>query len=748
MPTLWTKNPRLVQTIDTTAFGTDGIGSSDPAGLTYIPGPTPGTGHIILVDSEVDETPFFKTNNLFVLSETGQFQSSVDLVTNVTMEPTGAAYDPTGNRLFISDDDSKGIFIVSASDPGGTPLGFIDVSAISSDTEDPLYDPTTGHLMFLEGGTGKNARTVYELTTEGAIVGSIKLPAACGDVEGLAFDPVDNVFYTCGGTSPYIYVVSRDGTTILDTISVLVGLINPISGIEVAPKGLILAPSSDPNDDPSVMSLWVADYGEDQHKADGRLFEIRLGTSVAPLFSDAADTVDFNAFQADLYDSVIYKSLGGDDTIVLPATALAAATAGYNFAIPFYGGDGNDTISGGGLNDVIYGDLGNDLLRAGAGANHLYGGDGNDTLVAGGTDKLYGGNGIDWADFSQVGGPVSINIETKTATNALLSAIENAIGSAFDDTITGSSIANALAGGDGADALFGGGGNDTLSGDAGNDSLFGGSGNDQLVGGSGNNLLDGGSGNDNLAGGNQDDILDGGAGTDTLAGGGGDDVFLIRNVDAQSDAMSGGDGFDTLRVAADSGIVTLAKLQLPDIEVFEGGGQIIQGTSSANTFDFSTFQSVTGVAAILGLAGNDKITGSSGADLIDGGSGTDTLAGGGGDDIFLIRNADAQSDAMSGGDGFDTLRVAADSGIVTLAKLQLPDIEVFDGGWPDHPGHIVREHVRLLDLPVRDRRRGHSRARRERQDHGQQRRRLDRRRGGQRHAVGRGGRRYASGRGG
>ena len=152
MPTLWTKNPRLVQTIDTTKFGNDGIGSSDPAGLTYIPGPTPGTGHIILVDSEVDENPFFKTNNLFVLSETGQFQSSVDLVTNVTREPTGAAYDPTGNRLFISDDDSKGIFIVSASDPGGPPLGFIDVSAISSDTEDPLYDPTTGHLMFLEGG--------------------------------------------------------------------------------------------------------------------------------------------------------------------------------------------------------------------------------------------------------------------------------------------------------------------------------------------------------------------------------------------------------------------------------------------------------------------------------------------------------------------------------------------------------------------------------------------------------------------
>ena len=225
--------------------------------------------------------------------------------------------------------------------------------------------------------------------------------------------------------------------------------------------------------------------------------------------------------------------------------------------------------------------------------------------MAGGTDKLYGGNGTDWADFSQVGGPVSINIETKTATNALLSGIENAIGSVFDDILTGSSIANALSGGDGADALFGGGGNDTLSGDAGNDSLYGGSGNDQwAAGGSGNNLLDGGA--ERIpAGGNQDDILDGGAGTDTLAGGGGNDIFLIRNADAQSDVMSGGDGSDTLRVAADSGIVTLAKLQLPDIEVFEGGGQIIQGTSSANTFDFSTFTSVTGVAAILGLAGNE-----------------------------------------------------------------------------------------------------------------------------------------------
>ena len=39
---------------------------------------------------------------------------------------------------------------------------------------------------------------------------------------------------------------------------------------------LELAPSSDPNDDPGKLSLYVADYGVDQ-VSDGRLFEINLG---------------------------------------------------------------------------------------------------------------------------------------------------------------------------------------------------------------------------------------------------------------------------------------------------------------------------------------------------------------------------------------------------------------------------------------------------------------------------------------
>ncbi|CAI8862884.1 serralysin [Pseudomonas sp. IT-P294] len=71
-------------------------------------------------------------------------------------------------------------------------------------------------------------------------------------------------------------------------------------------------------------------------------------------------------------------------------------------------------------------------------------------------------------------------------------------------------------------------GNDTLLGGAGNDILFGSGGNDVLDGGKGNDILLGGSGNDSLMGGQGNDILIGGSGADTFvwkAGDTGNDVI-------------------------------------------------------------------------------------------------------------------------------------------------------------------------------------------------------------------------------
>jgi Ca2+-binding RTX toxin-like protein len=96
-------------------------------------------------------------------------------------------------------------------------------------------------------------------------------------------------------------------------------------------------------------------------------------------------------------------------------------------------------------------------------------------------------------DYSASTAGININLTTGTgsvggdAEGDILSGIENAIGSAFNDTISGGTgnIANVIDGGEGNDTLNGGAGNDTLTGGAGDDIVIGGAGTDILTGGDG-----------------------------------------------------------------------------------------------------------------------------------------------------------------------------------------------------------------------------------------------------------------------
>uniref|UniRef100_UPI003CF2E756 putative Ig domain-containing protein n=1 Tax=Pseudomonas sp. DC3000-4b1 TaxID=2804666 RepID=UPI003CF2E756 len=109
-------------------------------------------------------------------------------------------------------------------------------------------------------------------------------------------------------------------------------------------------------------------------------------------------------------------------------------------------------------------------------------------LVAGnGNNVLDGRDGIDTVSYALAQAGVTLALNTTVQQNTggsgldTLKYIENAIGSAYDDKITGSSAANLLDGGAGKDELLGGGGDDTLIGGAGNDSLTGGTGADTYV---------------------------------------------------------------------------------------------------------------------------------------------------------------------------------------------------------------------------------------------------------------------------
>ena len=125
--------------------------------------------------------------------------------------------------------------------------------------------------------------------------------------------------------------------------------------------------------------------------------------------------------------------------------------------------------------------------------------------------------------------------------NALLykgdtrSLIENVIGGAGEDKITGNVATN---------RLHGGAKSDTIAGMDGDDYLFGDTGSDRLEGGTGADHLYGGAQNDTLLGQSGDDILVGGLGRDFLSGGRGRDIFRFG-----TSLDSPNKGEDTIRVA-------------------------------------------------------------------------------------------------------------------------------------------------------------------------------------------------------
>ena len=130
-------------------------------------------------------------------------------------------------------------------------------------------------------------------------------------------------------------------------------------------------------------------------------------------------------------------------------------------------------------------------------------------------------------------------------------------------------------------------GNDTLLGGAGNDILFGSGGNDLLDGGKGNDILLGGTGNDTLIGGQGNDILIGGSGADTFvwkSGDTGNDVIKDFNA-SQGDRI---DLRDLLQGETGSTIDNFLKITTVDgvssLQV-SSGGKFNSGDAAAATPD-------------------------------------------------------------------------------------------------------------------------------------------------------------------
>ena len=293
-------------------------------------------------------------------------------------------------------------------------------------------------------------------------------------------------------------------------------------------------------------------------------------------------------------------------------------------------GDGSsDTVLR--IEDVIGSDQ-DDSLFGNAGANTLTGGEGDDVLRgAGGNDTLDGGDGSsDVADYSQAAGQVVVDLGLNSASNDgdssfdTLSGIENVVGSANNDQLTGDVGSNILEGGAGADILVGGGGNDTLDGGAGlsdtvDYSVAPDAVNVDLAAGqasadgylASDTLLD----VENVTGSALDDIIAGDAQANLLAGGAGDDQLTGRE---GVDTLTGGAGTDTADYSTAASAVTVN----------------LASTSATNDGDGAS-DILDSIENVTGSDGNDDLTGDFQNNRLDGGAGDDVLRGAAGQDVLI-----------------------------------------------------------------------------------------------------------------
>jgi len=347
------------------------------------------------------------------------------------------------------------------------------------------------------------------------------------------------------------------------------------------------------------------------------------------------DTIDFSTFgfgiQADLSQVFgLFSTMKTAETYDVTGTRVEIGGTyglsvenliGTAFGDILEGNDQDNALNGGLGNDKLLGRLGDDMFTYTGGLDNWNGGGGSDT--ANFSTFQYAVRADLSADGFNVGHTGSASVGDGALTDmAMMRAMENLIGTMFDDVLIGDDTANLLSGFFGDDVLTAGGGNDFVDGGDGADQIDGGDGDDILTGGTsefdGADIIVGGNGEDELRGGAGDDDLSGGEDDDMLYGEAGDDVLRGgRN----NDLLDGGDGDDELR----------------------GGGAGDE---------------------IYGGSGNDRLYGDGGLDVLNGGSGNDILEGGIGDDAL---NGGDSSDILDGGEGADALDGGTGSDTATYA---------------------------------------------------------------------------------
>jgi Ca2+-binding RTX toxin-like protein len=330
-----------------------------------------------------------------------------------------------------------------------------------------------------------------------------------------------------------------------------------------------------------------------------------------------------------------------------------------------FGGAGNDSIEGGASQDLIFGELGHDTIHGGSGDDVISGGDSDSILTEGQMKDFVLAIKNGWSFYQYIDDVLLGELGNDSISGG--SGADYIFGDSMESDFKGGN--DTLLGGDGADFLFGGFGDDVLDGGAGLNWLDGEEGDDVLIHRGDQTFMSGGAGDDtfviNRSPGStafiEDFELDNpGEKIDLTAfsslglefGDVDGDETLVSLYD-----YSGNLGYPQIQFLSIAGHgVTLDNFLTAGTIVTVSGGLVLNGTENADSI-----YGRTGADTIGGSGGNDDISGDKGNDILNGGEGDDSLFGGEGNDILA---GGSDNDSLDGGLGNDDVR--GDEGRDTL----------------------------------------------------------------------------------
>ncbi|MFB9978584.1 beta strand repeat-containing protein [Mesorhizobium kowhaii] len=613
------------------------------------------TGVVTVANGSLLDYETAQSHQITVRASDGQFwkdQIFTIGVTNVSDNPvlTGTAGNDT---LIANSPDNWTIHGLGGND---TITGGTGNDIIFGDAGDDTLNGGNGDDIFLVDGAaegfdavtgGVGTSDVIKASSDGTVIGLRSLAT----IETITADGHSNVTISGDGTAN---VLSFSGVTLTGIVAISGGdgndsitggaannTINGDGGNDtlVGGAGVDILTGGAGND--TLLGLDGNDVFLLGGSADG--FDSVTGGNGTDTIKATSDhtiigltsIATIEAITADGHANIIISGDGAANSLSFVGVTLTGIAS-------INGGDGGDTITGSAAGDTIVGGMGSDALN---------GGDGNDVFLTGGTndgfDGVAGGNGSDVLKATSNGTIIGL---------ASIATIEAITADGYSNvTIAGSTAANTLD--FSAVALTG---ITSISGSAGNDIITGTSGDDTIFGDAGLDTLNGGAGSDTLTG---------GADNDTLSGGDGDDVFLMSGASDGFDSVTGGNGTDIIKATADNMIIGLTAIAtVEEISADGHAGVSISGSASADTLNFSAL-TLTGITGIFGGSGNDTITGSAAADIISGDAGDDTLGGSDGNDIFLFSGTAGGFDAITGGNGTDTIKALANGTIIGLRSI-------------------------------------------------------------------------------